>query len=854
MTTNTLGFTSTFAQMALMALRYLSGRKLRTVLTTLAIVFGVGLIFAMNLVLPGMKDAFRRTMLAASGNVDLSIRSVTGEAFAPEQPLSAVSGVKNVEAVTGSLRRQFSLPKGKASLGDTSQIELVGVDPATVTQVRHYSLAEGHFLQPGDTGKVVIPSTLVELAPQLKLGGEMPIMTTNGLKSFTIVGIVSVAGTKSRPQIIIPLADAQADFNQPGLINTIDVAFKPGADEKAVKAEIQKALGSGFSLDVSDAETALASMQTGYALFAMIGALALFIGAFLIFNTFRTVILERRRDLAMLRAIGATRRQITQMILVESLIQGMTGTLLGMIIGFLMTKGLLGAMGSMYSSLGLRDIHIYISLNASAVVTALGIGLLTTLAAGYWPARSAGRISPLDALRPSSAADVRRAARWGVVAGAAIMVVGGMLLVASQNTTAVGAVLFMIGLIVAAPGLVLPLARLFSPVLTLWFNREGDLARGNLTRQPGRAAITASTLMIGLASLILIASMVSGFSALLDNLMKGSFSSDLILTPETIAMYGSDLGADENLANRVRALPQVETVATLRYASSTYNGQTLEVLGIDPVDYPKLSPLDFADGSPSQAYAALGSGERTAIANSLTAASLGLKLGGTVTLPTAEGTQTYRIVGIANDLMHFKLDVFYISQANLKADFHKTEDVMVTIRLKPGADQTAAMAGVKTILEDYPQFTPRVISEYRKQLNNIMSGAMSFFYGLAALILFPASLGLLNTLTINVMERTREIGVVRAVGGSRRQIRRIVTAEALLLGLFGAATGILAGVAMSYGAISTMQTIGWKTPYVFPFIGILAAVIVGILLALLASILPARNAARLDIIRALQYE
>jgi putative ABC transport system permease protein len=176
------------------------------------------------------------------------------------------------------------------------------------------------------------------------------------------------------------------------------------------------------------------------------------------------------------------------------------------------------------------------------------------------------------------------------------------------------------------------------------------------------------------------------------------------------------------------------------------------------------------------------------------------------------------------------------------------------LNLKPGVDKAAGLAAVQSVLADYPQFTARLTGEYRDELVKTSSAAFGAFYALAALILIPAALGLLNTLTINILERTREIGVIRAVGGSRNQVRRMVTGEALLLGIFSSAMGVLAGVAISYGFIAAFSTIGWTVSYTFPLIGIIAAVIVGLMLALFASILPARSAAKLDIIRALQYE
>lgn len=434
-----------------------------------------------------------------------------------------------------------------------------------------------------------------------------------------------------------------------------------------------------------------------------------------------------------------------------------------------------------------------------------------------------------------------------------MLLLGAAGIVTSDTTVGVGILLFLAGLVIAAPAFVVPAARLFSPLLAVWFAREGDLARGNLVRQPGRAAITGGTLMVGLAVLIAMVAIVAGFDRFMTNMVNRNFASDILLTPPTVSLYGSVVGADDALTERLQTLPQVETVSGLRYATGSYNAQRLEVLGIDPDTYPKVGPLQFVAGKPEDAYAALSSG-RNAIVNSLAALGLQLQVGDEFVIQTAEGPRTYRVVGVGDEFLTFKLNAVFISHENLSADFHKAEDVMLMVNLKPGADRSAALADVQQILADYPQFTARLTGEYRQMLVDTSVGALRLFYALALLILIPSALGLLNTLTINVLERTREIGVVRAVGASRGQVRRIVTAEALLLGLFGAAMGTLAGVALSYGVTVAIGGIGWNMPYEFPAIGIVAAVVVGVMVALFSSILPARHAAQLDIIRALQYE
>jgi putative ABC transport system permease protein len=854
MQTRVTGSGSTLVQMAIMALHYLNARRLRTVLTTLAIVFGVALIFSINLVLPSFMDAFKQSVSAVTG-ADVTITSVSGDSFAPDPILARVAGVQHVRAVTGILHRQFTLPKHAATdpFGSIDQIDLIGVDPASIESVHPFTMSQGRFLQPGDSGKAVLPAGIADLAPQLKVGTTFSLTTANGLKSFTVVGLLAEQGSLSAPEVLITLPDAQAALNQTGLINRVEVSVSAGADQKAVSADIQRTLGDGYVLNAaSNSSDVVAAAKISFAMFDLFGALALFLGAFLIFNTFRTIIIERRHDLAMLRAIGATRRQITLMILIESLIQGALGTLAGLILGFGLAWGLSALMSSVLSKYLYRS-YLGLQLNASAFLIAVALGMFTSLVAGYWPARTAGKTAPLETLRPATEARVRHAARWSLVAGGLCIALSIVLLLSGSTGAVGGALLFLIGMVVAAPGLVIPAARLFSPLLTLWFAREGDLARGNMVRQPGRAAITGSTLMIGVATLVLMAAVVNGIVGLFQTLTEGSFSSDLLVLPQSIAVYDNVIGADATLADRVRALPEVQTVSSLRYASTESGGTALQVMGIDPQTYPKVVSLDFNQGQPGAAFAALGSG-RNAIITPLASFALGRGVGSDMVLQTAAGSQTYHIVGVAQDVLTAKINAVFISQANLASDFHKTEDVMLMINLHPGADKTVALADVNTILKDYPQFTAHLSSVYRDDLINTTRSTANLFYAIAFLILIPAGLGLLNTLTINVMERTREIGVVRAVGGSRTQVRRMVTGEALLLGIFGAAMGVLAGVAIGYGVIAAFGTIGWKMSYPFPLAGVIAGLIVGVMLALSSSILPARNAAKLDIIRALQYE
>ena len=832
--------TSAWMQMARMAWQYLKGRKLRTTLTTLAIVFGVALIFAMNLILPGVQKAFQQSMESGSKGVDLSVSSPTGDSFAPQEPTAQLMQTDGVAAVTGVLRRTIIMPKAQ-QIGDITQIELVGVDLTTVSAVHTYDLRDGRFIQ--HNGEAVVGPDIAQT------GQTVTVVTTAGLKTYTVVGVLKSNGFT--PRVLVTLDDAQTALDQPGLVNLLEVAFTPGTNKGKLTAQIKKELGSHYLYNKTS-DSQFAAFETANTIFTLLGAIALFLGGFLIFNTFRTVVIERQRDLAMLRAIGATQRQIVQMILIESLLQGLAGVVIGLIVGFLIAAGLSTLLRSVYEQfLGVFNFNLLVT--PQAFVVPVGLGMSFTLVAGYWPARQAGRTSPLEALRPSSGSDVQRAARWGLVLGFGLMGIALLLMLGNARTNMFGAVLFLVGMVVAGPGLVVPAARLFNPLLTLWFAREGDLAHGNMVRQPGRAAITASTLMIGLATFILVAALISSFRDLVQKLSDASYESDILVMSDSLSAATNTIGANQATVDKIRALPGVEIVTDMRHATSTNNGQRLEVYGIDPKVYPQVSPMYFTKGTASQAYTALETG-RTVILNPVASVMLGVSVGDTFKLATPQGNETYQVVGIASDLMNFKLATLFISQANLKTDFNVTEAIMMMVNVKPGANTQTVADEIKQTLTDYPQLNVEITSEYRSTLENLSMSVINALYSLGILILIPAALGLLNTLTINVLERTREIGIVRAVGGSRAQVRRIVVAEALLLCLFGAAVGVLAGVVLSYGFTMAFSLVGWELNYIFPVLGVVAAIVIAILLALFSSILPARNAAKLDIIRALQYE
>lgn len=841
-----------------LARRYLWGRKLRTFLTTVAIVFGVLVIFGMNILLPTMLQSFQAGVLTASGQVDLTITHKSGDVFLP-RVLSQVADTPGVKVASGSLERTLNIPANFFRQGNVAAVNLIGLDPKTAQQLRDYSVSKGRFLDGDDTNVAVITAGLADTLG-LKLGDDLSLPTPRGTAKLRIVGIRPAQALPGNEPVWVTLTEAQKLLDLANRINTIDANFD--TNDPAQRALIQKAIADklgpdyGFGGLGSDSEL-FASLQTAQQAFNLLGFLALFMGGFIIFNTFRTVVAERRHDIGMLRALGASRRTIISLFITEGLLQGIVGTAIGIGLGYLFAVGLVSLLSSTFE----QFLHVKIGApvvepGLLALTIVLGIGV--TLFSGLLPAWRASRVTPLEALRPSVAEiESRKPISRGTIAGIVLIglaLIG--LLTRNVEFVALGGFSFLIGLVLIAPALVKPMANVLGSMFAFVFAREGtgSLAEGNLTRQPSRAAITASATMIGLAIIVAAVGLISSLTGSIGTLLEKTLGSDYILIPPSVGVWSSDVGADSSFADRLRGVYGVGTVSTLRFAPATINNQQVNLLGIDPVDFPKVSGLNFLEGDASTAYGQLASG-RQLIVNGVTASQLGLHVGDNVTLSSPEGLQTYRVAAVASDYLNTKILTAYTSQANLKKDFHKTEDVFIQLDLTPNADRAQVDARLKEIVAKYPQFKLISGKDYLEQNQQIFNAAFSFYYVLLVVLALPSLIAILNTLAIGVIERTREIGMLRAIGATRRQVRRTILVEALLLAAIGTAFGLLGGLYLGYVIVLGLSASGvWPVQYTFPFTGIVAATAIGLIFGVLAALLPARQAAQLDIIRALRYE
>lgn len=837
-----------------LAWRYLRGRGLRSLLTTLAVVFGVMLIFGLNGIVPTMVDAFTRSLLSTAGKIDLSVTSTFNQPFGLNV-LDKIEQVAGVAVATPEVQRIAPLPprSGVPAANQVAQLNVIGIDPATAGRVREFPIVAGRALSTSDGDVVVLSS---DLAKQLGLdvGGTLTLPSSVGSTKFTVVGLLSTGTVPGQEQVFVPLASAQRLFAFGSRITAVEASFKAGVDRTAVEAAAKKAVGSEYQIGgLSTNSSLLASLQVSVFAFNMFGIFALATAGFIILNSFRTVVAERRRDVGMLRAIGATRGTIVGMFLIESLFQGILGTALGVLAGWAMAAGLFAALSPLFESL----VHMRlgsVDFTVGTWIEALVLGIGVTVAAALIPATSAGRVTPMEAMRPQlgEVYERRVGKRAWIGLGLIVMSLFG-LATRDANLVGLGAVLFLIAIALVTPAVVNPISDAFGQAIELAFAREGAIARSNLQRNPGRSAITVTAVMLGLASIVAMLGVVSSIFVGFIGYIDKSLSADYMFIPQSIILGQGNVAAGPRLAEEIRHTDGIGPVSTLRLAQGKIGGGDVQIIGIDPKTYPLVANFEWNTPSTGAALTQLESG-RWIIANGIYASQHALYLGEPLTIDTPNGPRIYHVAGIGNDYLNAKLSTIYTSQSNLARDFNATSDLLIMANRLPNAAPATVKAKLDAIVAGYPAFRLYESAQWRAEQLNTFDQTYVIFYSLIAALALPSLLALVNTLAISVLGRTREIGMLRAVGSTRRQVRRMVLAESMLLSVIGIAFGVVAGLWLGYALVVAMGAIGWPMPYSFPWGGVVATVVVGLAFGVLAALIPARSAARLDVVEALHFE
>ncbi|HXW79156.1 MAG TPA: FtsX-like permease family protein [Acidimicrobiales bacterium] len=835
-------------------LKGLLAHKLRLALTSLAIVLGVTFISGTYVLTDTLHGLFSTLVSSVYQNIDFEVRGVAqfpGTAANavrnpfPQSVLGTVSRVPGVEVADGQVGgyAQFLSPAGVPIANGGAPTIGLSFDP--YPQLSVLRVVEGG--PPRGPADVVIDSATAGKYG-FHVGQAIHILFLRSARMFTISGIAKLgsAGNLAGATLAaFTLPTAQAVLDEVGQLNDINVVTKPGADKQVVERRIAADLPPGLEVvtgrTLADEETssinqALSFFSTALLVFAFI---ALFVGAFTIFNTFSIIVGQRTRELALLRVVGASRRQVFRSVLAEAAIVGAASSLVGTGLGVLTAIGLEALLRGFGISLPTGPLVF----EARTAVVAVAVGVGVTVVSAISPARRAVRIAPVVAIteRPGTG-DISSRRRF--VTGAALFVLGSALLALGLTEPAValvglGAAFIFIGAAMLAPVVARPLAGLIGRPLAGLLGVPGKLGRQNSMRSPRRTAQTASALMIGIALVSAMAVFGASLSETATSSVDDAVKADLIIT-------GTSAGPgafSRSLAGALSALPGVTASLTV-YGGQFELRQSVETLrAVSTTGLSQTVILHMEAGSTR----ALAAGDL--LIDTTTARSDHLSVGSSVPVKFAlTGPGRMLIGGIfgPNALIGSYVigEAFYLAhyQAPLPGG------VLLDAGNPDRVDKEA-----KELLKPYPTVQVQTRAQFEQAQISSVNQLLGLVYTLLGLAVLIALIGIVNTLMLSVLERTREIGLLRAVGMKRRQVRRMVRAESVILAVFGAVIGIVIGTGLGISLVLSLKQQG-ITDTAVPFSSLVAFLVLAALLGLVAASWPARRAAKLDVLAAIATE
>ncbi len=848
--------------------RNLATRKARTLLTVLGIALGVAAMVAAGVVRESATRSVADMFDQAAGRADLAVTTamagIVGNEGFDAVTLERVRAVSGVE-IAAPLLQITTLPTTQLSdwktsfmFGSFDGMVLYGVDPQASHAVGHYRLASGADLTAADRDAVLLSQRYAEdlgVGP----GDQVELVAPTGQVRLTVVGLLASDGLArlGHGQVgLTTLSTAGRLFERPGRLDQIDVVAAPGTDAETLKTSLQTALGEGLRVLRPANKGALVDqmVQTIVIGLGFISVLALVVGAFLIYNTFATTVAERTHELGLLRAVGAGRGQIVRLVLVEAALLGLVGAALGVGLGLALATGMKTLVGAAINS-ELRALVIL----PEHVISGLVVGVAAALISGLAPALRAGRLPAVEAIQQRRQGD-GRASRRQIGVGLALATLDLMLTagyrihpVEMPYNLAFGMMIaMMVGMSLLIAAAIPPLERWAGRALGV-FGVEGRLGGRNLARSPGRSALTAAALMFGLASVIIIGGIVSSAKALALNYMDKTLAAHLwVYAPQRLP---------RSLADEIAALPEVRlarpaaTIPTqFTPGDASQSELTVIFIALDPQ---RSQHLDFYFTSdmeqPDQAIARWTEGGAVFIASPLRE-WYGLDVGDTVRLQTLQGPADFEVAGVTLDLTAggYALHGVY---ADAERYFGVSGADTIAVNLIPGADPKALGRRILDQWGGTYNLRFETQAEFRARTQQLTD---SYFAvnDLAVLIgIVVATLGIVNTLLMNVWERRREIGMLRALGMTHGQVVRLILAEAVALGVLGGLLGVMVGAWLSGFAVETSASVnGYPLPYVFPIQAVVTCVIIALCVPLLAGLWPAQRGARVNIIDAMRSE
>ncbi len=852
----------------LLSLRSLTARPMRVLLSTFGIVLGVAAIIAIGVTNQAALNSVTQLFENTSGKADLIItsREADGRGI-PETTVQRVEKVPGVEAALPSLHAQTVLANqspsddiGLSFFGtDLGGLLLYGIDPLHDSQVRSYSIVEGRFLSlDPEANEVVLVKSFAD-QNELAVGKYIEFVASGQVVRLRIVGLMEKEGPgqlNNGAFGVLPLVCAQRLFDRSGEIDQVDLVMSPGLSSDELERQrlnLASYLGEAYAVIYPASQgRRMIQMLSNYQIgLNFLSAMALFVGAFLIYNAFSMTVVERTREFGMLRTLGMTRGQVTSQVLVEAISMGIIGSLLGIGLGLLMARGLSRLMAVM-----LAQEITQAQAPHSLLIIAFSVGVLVAVAAAMLPALRAGFVSPLEALRVRALSRQGWLIRYGWILGIVLLVVAGLGLVFNPfpddpqfrfGSIMVFALFFGGALVI--PVTVSAWEHMARPLMGFLFGRVGQLGSRNIQRSRLRTTLTVAALMIGVAMIVIVWVMTGSFKGDLDEWLEGYIGGDIYIT--------SLVPIRENVIRRIEALPGVEAVAPVRYFEVDWrlpdrNWEKVNFMAFDPVSYSQVTNFVFSQAYPDSLDRMSRGGH--VFISTVIAEKYALAPGDQLQLKTRLGGTPFTVAAVTVDFSNQGL-VMNGSWRDMEHYFRLSGANTLLVKVSPGAspDQVGEEIDAR-----YGKDERLVIVSNETLLGRIttlMQQAFQMFDVLALIAMLVGFMGITNTLTMNVMERTQEIGMLRAVGMTRGQVVRMILSEAALMGLIGGLMGLVFGVALSRLFLTAMTSMsGYRITYVLPLENILAALVIAFLTSQVAALLPTLRAARIRILEAIQYE
>jgi putative ABC transport system permease protein len=852
------------------ALRGMAGRKLRAILTAVAIVLGVAMMSGAYVLTDTIDKAFDTIFVESYAGTDAVVSgkeadiSFEGESAQappiPEGTLERVREVDGVAVATGSVQDfQTKLLKSDGEPVETGGAPAFAFGIETDPEFERFNplnLVEGRW--PSGDGQVAVDEGVAD-SENLKLGDRIGVAAVGPAQQYEIVGIAKYGDLSSIGSATFAIFDvptAQKLLDKEGQLDSVQVAAAEGVTPGELTRRIQAELGADVTVRTGveqaseeSGEIATFTKIIRYFLLSFAG-IALFVGAFVIFNTLSITVAQRTRELATLRTIGASRRQVLMSVIVEAFVIGLVASVIGLFAGL----GLAVGLNELFKALNLDLPQTQTVFAARTVIVSLLVGTLVTVLAGLFPALRATRVPPIAAVREGATLPRGRFARVtpfiaGVIVALAVLALSyGSLAddIATRDRFAllgIGVLSLFIGVAMLSSRLVVPLAKLVGIPARRIGGAAGKLADGNAQRNPGRTAATAAALMIGIALVTFVAVLAHGLRVSNSDAIERQIQADLIVTSEDgYSEFPAAVG------DAVEGARGVETVSNVRQDIAEIDGNAGNLTGLD-IRIDEVYDFRWVEGSDELL---LSLHEDGAVLPDNVAEDNDLAVGDTFAVRSTDNkTKDFVVRGIYDGSPFYPLlGSASVSQTAFDELYDRPRN-RFTLMNVPG-DPEAEKAGVERAVEGFPDTRIQTRQDWIDKEDREIQRFLLLLYVLLALSVIISLFGMVNTLVLSVFERTRELGMLRAVGMTRRQVRRMVRHESVITALIGAALGLPLGIFLAL--LVTRALSQYDLQFALPAVSLIVFVLVSIAAGLLAAVLPARRAARLNVLRALQYE